>query len=103
MKSRYSAFVVKDPKYIIKTTHKDNIDYTLDTTTWSQTILEFCNNCKFHGLKIIDFIDGEDLAYVTFTATISCQKQDQSFTEKSLFLKENNLWKYKSGHFLEIS
>jgi len=101
MKSRYSAFVVHDANYIIKTTHKDNIDYTLDLNKWINSILEFSNNCEFSKLEIKEFIDGTTLAYVTFRATISCHGEDQSFTENSTFIRENNLWYYKSGLFLE--
>lgn len=101
MCSRYSAFVVSDANYIIKTTHKENSDYTQDITKWKKSILDFSNNSKFHDLEIIEFIDGETIAYVTFTAIISSAKENLTFTEKSTFLKENNLWYYKSGVFLE--
>lgn len=100
MKSRYSAFAFNDSKYIIKTTHPQNQDYSTDTQAWNHSILEFCKNCTFDKLQIIEFIDGETEAFVTFHATIFCQGQDQSFKEKSKFFKVDNRWLYHSGEFL---
>jgi SEC-C motif-containing protein len=100
MASRYSAFVVSDFKYIIKTTHKENSDFTSDISNWKNSILDFCKNCEFKKLDILDFIDGEDEAYVTFKVNIFCEDKDNSFTERSKFFKENNMWLYHSGEFL---
>ncbi|MEA3553184.1 MAG: YchJ family metal-binding protein [Campylobacterota bacterium] len=100
MRSRYCAFALKIPKYIIKTTHKENQDYKPDTKEWENEILEFCNSCVFEKLGILDFIDGEFESFVTFKATIKCDYSDNTFTEKSRFLKVNNIWLYHSGKFL---
>lgn len=101
MKSRYSAFVANDCDYIINTTHKDNSDYTIDKKEWANSINEFSKYSDFKKLEIIDFIDGEEVAYVTFKATIFQGGIDSSFTEKSKFLKEENRWLYHSGEFLQ--
>lgn len=100
MRSRYSAFALGNYKYIIKTTHQHNQDYTDDIKKWQDSILEFCNSCEFYSLEVIDFIDGEVESFVTFTATIFCNAEDSSFTEKSRFLKENGRWLYHSGEFI---
>lgn len=101
MKSRYSAFVVGDSKYIIKTTHNDNVDFTNDKESWTKSILEFSNNSDFKRLEIKEFIDGESEAYVTFKAIIFQNLNDVSFTEKSKFIKVNNCWLYHSGEFID--
>ena len=101
MKSRYSAFVLSDYQYIIKTTHEENNEYRKDTNLWKDSILEFSTNCDFKNLEIIDFIKDEKESYVTFRATIIKEKQDISFTEKSKFLKVNNKWLYHSGEFID--
>ena len=101
MKSRYSAFVVEDTKYIMKTTHKDNPDFTSNLQSWNNSILQFSKNSDFLGLEIIDFIDDENISFVTFKALISQDNKDISFIEKSKFLKEDNIWKYHSGEFLD--
>lgn len=100
MKSRYSAFAFDNSKYIIKTTHPENQDYTLDQENWNQSILAFCKSCSFNQLLIEEFIDGEEEAYVTFHAKIFCGNKNQSFREKSKFFKVDNRWLYHSGEFL---
>lgn len=97
MRSRYCAFVICDSKYIIKTTHPLNEDYKNDTDSWKNEILYFSTNYTFQKLSILDFIDGEDTAYVTFTAKILFDEHDESFTEKSMFKKVKKQWLYLSG------
>ena len=95
MKSRYSAYATGDAKYI--STHKDNRDYTSDFKRWTKEILTFSKSTNFEKLEIIDFIDGEREAFVTFIATLNGKKM----IEKSRFLKVKNRWLYESGEFLE--
>jgi len=101
MKSRYVAYKLKNASYIIKTTHKKNKDYNNDFKLWEKQILEFCQNCSFNQLKIINFIDENFESYVTFKVNLSCKNEDNSFVEKSKFLKEDDIWKYESGIIIE--
>lgn len=96
MRSRYCAYALELADYIIRTTHPDNPDFTDDTAAWAESIREFSRSSDFTGLKILDFIDKEEEAYVTFTAVLG----ETSFSEKSRFLKENGKWLYVSGEFL---
>jgi SEC-C motif-containing protein len=91
MKSRYTAFAIGKIDYIIKTStfQKDFDD-----------LKSFSNSCKFKKLEILEFLDGSREAYVIFRATIFCDTQDNSFTEKSRFIKENGKWYYESGQIL---
>jgi SEC-C motif-containing protein len=100
MRSRFSAFATSNYNYIIKTTHNQNQDFTKDKKVWQESILDFCLSCKFNDLEIIEFIDGETEAYVAFKATIFCNTNDNSFTEKSKFYKVDGVWLYHSGEFL---
>jgi SEC-C motif-containing protein len=102
MRSRYSAFAAANFKYIIKTTHKQNPDYTDDIKAWEDSIVDFCETCEFKKLDILEFIDGKDEAYVTFKASILCNGKDNSFCEKSRFYKVNGMWLYHSGEFLPL-
>ena len=97
MKSRYSAYVANNPEYIINTTHKDNIDYTSNIKEWSESISNFSKYSEFKKLEIIDYIEGEEISYVTFKATIFQGAIDYSFVEKSKFVKEYNKWLYHSA------
>lgn len=97
MKSRYSAFALNKPDYIIDTTHKNNPESVKNIDEWKQDLQFFSSQAKFNGLKIEEFLDGDTSAYVTFTAFLSQGEKDISFTEKSTFKKESGKWFYLSG------
>ena len=92
MKSRYSAYAQNQYKYIIKTQYnsKDSIE----------SIKEFSINTTFKKLEIIEFIDKDNEAFVTFKANLFTDSKDSSFTEKSRFIKENGIWYYLDGEIL---
>lgn len=96
MRSRYSAFALRLVGYIIASTHPNNSDYTKDTKEWEEGIEQFCDNTNFTGLEIMEFVDGENEAFVTFKAILG----DVQFIEKSRFLRENGKWLYESGEFV---
>jgi len=93
MKSRYSAYAISNSNYIIKTTHPKNSDYNPNLKEWSRTIQQFSNSTEFLKLEIIEFIEAESEAFVTFKATLSSGEM----LEKSRFLKVDNRWLYESG------
>lgn len=91
MRSRYTAYALGNADYIIETTHSS------ETLSDYAEILAFSQMTSFDSLKIIEFIDGEKEAYVTFHAGLTQQGEDVSFTERSRFVKENNKWIYIDG------
>ncbi len=93
MKSRYSAYAVGNHSYIIETTHKNNPNFTSDKKKWKESIVSFTKKTDFLGLKILDFIEKEEEAFVTFKAYLSTG----DMIEKSRFLKVDNIWLYESG------
>jgi len=93
MRSRYSAYATYNSAYIVKTTHCDNVDYTLDTKAWKESINDFSKTTDFLALEIVAFTDGEEEAFVTFKAKLS----SGNMLEKSRFLKLNGFWLYESG------
>jgi SEC-C motif-containing protein len=97
MQSRYSAYVLGDADYIIKTTNVNNPDYTLETISWKNDIIDFCTIGDFVSLEIIEFVEGDAISYVTFKVTLLLNAKDASFTEKSKFLKVNGAWQYHSA------
>ncbi len=101
MKSRFTAFVVGNINYIINTTHEDNIEYSSDKSKWREDIQDVVNSTDFNKLEILEFIDGEEEAYVTFKLGLKQKGLDTSFTEKSKFLKIDGKWLYRSGEFLD--
>ncbi len=101
MKSRFSAYAFKQSNYIIKTTHKENQDYSENILEWKKEIEIFSSNTDFDKLEILEFIKGEIESFVTFRANLFQNKNDVSFIEKSRFKKEDNIWFYVDGEFLE--
>lgn len=101
MKSRYSAYALSCVSYIIETTHPQSSQYKKNKKNWEHEIELFSKNTVFHKLEIIEFIDGEQKAFVTFKAHLSQNGADVSFTEKSLFEKYQGRWLYKEGIFLK--
>ncbi len=88
MRSRYCGYA------------KCNVDYIQRTQTApinkSET-LAFCKNTQFTGLTIHSFQDGQEEAFVTFTAHLKQNGADASFKEKSRFLKIHGCWRYVSA------
>jgi SEC-C motif-containing protein len=79
------------------TTHRDNPQYNQDRIGWKQELESFANSTQFIFLKILDFVDDDEIAYVTFKASLAFRGQDASFTEKSTFTKVGDRWFYKDG------
>jgi SEC-C motif-containing protein len=99
MRSRYSAYKLNMPDYIIATTHPDNSQYQKDTDSWKKSISHFSTMCSFDKLDILGFEEEGDRAFVTFTAHIRENGRDISFTEKSEFEKAAGRWLYLRGEF----
>ncbi|MBD3799709.1 YchJ family metal-binding protein [Sulfuricurvum sp.] len=95
MRSRYSAYALGIIEYIIATTHPNNPDASIALSDWQKAIDHFAKSTYFQGLKITEFADGEEEAFVTFEATLS----DGIMREKSRFLKVEGKWLYESGVF----
>lgn len=94
MRSRYSAYACNLPDYIIATTHPESPHFKQDRATWTKEIEEFCRNTEFQSLEMIEFVDGNEIAYVTFIAYLQQQEQDFQLKEKSLFEKLDGKWLY---------
>ena len=97
MRSRFAAYALNLPKYIIETTHPKNPQFSTDRTAWKQSISEFSRSSIFSQLKIADFKEQGDCATVVFTAYIYQNNQDCTFTEKSFFEKLDHKWLYRKG------
>lgn len=97
MRSRYSAYALHLVGYLIETTHPINPIFLKDVRQIEEEKLSFSRNTTFYGLDIVEFVDGEKEATVTFIAYLKQGKQDISFQEKSSFEKVDGKWLYKSG------
>ena len=97
MRSRYTAYVTGNIKYIMKTTHPDGEHHREDKEAWRKEIEVFCQEFTFHGLEVRETEVQENQGWVTFHATITRGDNDVSFTERSLFLREDGHWLYHSA------
>jgi SEC-C motif domain protein len=97
MRSRYAAYALGIASYIMQTTHPKSPHFVEDTDKWLRDVRLFSNQVTFEKLEIrstqLDEID----SYVTFTAHLSKDGVDLTFSEKSRFLKEGNRWLYVDG------
>ncbi|MCT7585339.1 YchJ family protein [Aliarcobacter butzleri] len=101
MKSRFSAYAFEQSEYIIKTTHKDNPDFSANISVWKEEIEIFSKNTNFEKLEILNFEESEFEAFVTFKATLFQNNNDISFIEKSRFKKLDDIWLYVDGEFYD--
>lgn len=97
MRSRYSAYALSLPHYIIKTTYQKSPYFENNIKQWEKSILEFCKNTEFLGLDILSSSIEDEIAYVTFFAQLKQNGCDASFTEKSLFRHFDHQWLYDEG------
>lgn len=102
MRSRYSAYALGLPDYIIHTTHPKNPNYKIDPLKWRDEILFFCKNTKFIKLEVLDFFEGEKEAFVSFIAYLNQQNKEIKLFEKSSFKLLNNRWFYFSAEELNV-
>ncbi|HIP46462.1 MAG TPA: zinc chelation protein SecC [Campylobacterales bacterium] len=93
MKSRYSAYVHGDAKYIIKTTHPENPEFQEDTKVWQKSIENFCSENSFLGLEILSYEVQDEYSYVVFIASFG----DRQLYEKSRFVLNGDTWLYIDG------
>lgn len=101
MKSRFSAYAFEQSEYIIKTTYKDNPDFSTNISVWKEEIEMFSKNKNFEKLEILNFEESEFEAFVTFKATLFQNNNDISFIEKSRFKKLGDIWLYVDGKFYD--
>ncbi|HEC58319.1 MAG TPA: YchJ family protein [Methylophaga sp.] len=94
MRSRYSAFVVGDIGYLIKTLHPDKRQVD-DEVVLRQTI----EQTRWLGLKIIAHKSAENNATVEFIAFYQDDVIGQ-LHERSHFIKQNGQWFYVDGEML---
>lgn len=97
MRSRYSAYALNRPDYIMTTTHPENPHYSKNKMIWRKSIIEFSQESIFEKLVIHKSSEKANTAKVTFTAYITQDNQDATFTERSTFEKLDGRWLYRSG------
>jgi len=87
MRSRYSAFVLRDPAYLLRTWHPST----------RPPALELDPRIRWQGLRILGRTGGsllESTGTVEFSATYRVGGKLRSQEENSRFVKQNGQWFY---------
>mmetsp|Transcript_15960 Transcript_15960/g.24865 ORF Transcript_15960/g.24865 Transcript_15960/m.24865 type:complete len:253 (+) Transcript_15960:229-987(+) len=104
IKSRYSAYALGLPEYIIASTAKNSEEYQYDEATWKKEIRSFMDGYDFQRGVFIDRCKyfGPNVAYVEFKARmVSEGGQEAEFIENSRIEKKGNRWYYVKGTLME--
>ncbi|MFT4537949.1 MAG: SEC-C motif-containing protein [Planctomycetota bacterium] len=99
VRSRYSAFVSGDYRYIIASTHPAAPQHTTDQQIWIQEIRKFSELTSFDGLEClgVEMEEDEMQCYVSFRVKLTREGEDVSFGERSLMRRFQDRWMYLSG------
>lgn len=93
MRSRYSAYALSLPFYIISTTHPQSPHFESDFSQWLQSILAFSKGSEFIKLEILNH--GKDSVH--FKAYLKQEGKELLLEERSSFLQVEGKWFYFKG------
>jgi SEC-C motif domain protein len=94
MRSRYAAFAKGLGKYLIDTLSATHPDRAQDAKALAIALSRAKDTQRFLGLTILETHADGDRGEVKFHARIFERGKDVSFTEHSVFAKENGAWRY---------
>ncbi|MDF1588730.1 MAG: YchJ family protein [Gammaproteobacteria bacterium] len=95
MRSRYSAFCLKNAPYLIATLHPD-----YRSADDQQSLAELFEQTQWLGLKVISHKSKNNTATVEFSAFYQDANQVAQLHERSRFVKIENRWFYQDGDLL---
>lgn len=94
MRSRYTAFVVRDAAYLLRTWHPGTRPPSVD----------FDPAMRWTGLEILDTTEGSAFhttGTVTFRAHYTDDGRPDALHEKSRFVRHDGAWVYASAVFID--
>lgn len=100
MRSRYSAFVKKDARYLRRTLHTSHDDGQKDLASFEAAMRKhFASGFVYRALRVhgASAEDEEGTSKVLFTAHVAQRGKDLSFSEVSSFARENGAIRYLAG------
>jgi SEC-C motif-containing protein len=96
MRSRYAAFALKKVDYLLATSHPELIARHGDAA-FRRDLLRTCEEHRYPGLQVLEHREDGDQGEVEFRARVFRKGVDVSFTERSLFFREQGRWLYHSA------
>jgi SEC-C motif-containing protein len=99
MRSRYSAFALKEAGYLWKTLHPEHPDRARPEAEVVRELKTFAQSHQYPGLVVMDRRppDEHGVAQVLFFAKVFEKGKDRSFVERSNFRHDGTGWRYHSG------
>lgn len=100
MRSRYSAFALSLPDYIVKTTHPDHRDKGLRTS-----VAHWMSQTSWTGLEILaveEGAEGDVFGIVEFVARYTEMERALKHHERSKFRLVNNEWLFADGEVYAV-
>ncbi|MCW9048273.1 MAG: YchJ family metal-binding protein [Gammaproteobacteria bacterium] len=92
MRSRYTAYVLDNEKYILKTWHSSQRPSKLGQDA----------SLEWHGLRVLKSSPGKNNeAFVEFIAGFSNEGKKGQMHERSRFIREKGVWFYVDGEQVE--
>lgn len=99
MRSRYAAFARKQVDYLLATSHPELIARHGGLAAFRRDLLRTCEEHRYPGLSVLAHREDGDQGEVEFRARVFRKGADLSFTERSLFFREEGRWLYHSAVF----
>ncbi|KFE69007.1 hypothetical protein DB31_6909 [Hyalangium minutum] len=99
MRSRYSAFAMREVAWLWKSLHPDHPDRKRPEAEASRELRTYLQTHQFPGLVVMDRRppDEQGVAQVLFFAKVFEKGKDRSFVERSDFRHDGTGWRYHSG------
>ena len=104
MRSRYSAYVLKNINYIEATMHRESHHLQGNLAEWRAGLYYFAEDTDFIGLEILSSelsLDDLNTGWVKFHAILANDGEDTSYIERSLFKKVDGKWLYLHADSLD--
>jgi SEC-C motif-containing protein len=97
MRSRFAAYALGAVGHVMATTHADSPHHQDNATDWAVELRKFCATMSFDGLTIHESGEAGPRGFVHFTAQLSQEGADRSFSERSSFRRVEGRWLYDRG------
>ncbi|SEM30267.1 SEC-C motif-containing protein [Stigmatella aurantiaca] len=104
MRSRYSAFALREVAYLWRTLHPEHPDRARPEADMLRELRTSAQSHQYPGLAVLDRRppDAQGVAQVLFFAKVFERGKDRSFVERSDFRHDGTGWRYVSGHLLQL-